>query len=172
MFAGPIAVNQWYGFSWMSPAPTTATTGNSTPSVDAVIFNPGASPWTFNLAGPAEVIAVDGFSSGERFEIFDFGTSLGLTGFAPPGTGGCSGGDGPLYCLADPHYSNGFFLLGAGNHSITIGVQMGQSAGGAWFEAATVPEPSSLMLVIVGIGVLTSCRLRWASRASPAPQCR
>src|SRR5262249_16193380 len=56
-----------------------------------------APPWTFLApAGGAILTVTDAFQAGDRFQIFDFGTSLGLTS-VPSGSGNC--GSDPVSCL-------------------------------------------------------------------------
>ena len=104
---------------------------------------------------------VDGFHSGDQFQVFDFGVSLGLTSSVASGVDGCSGGNGPIHCLADSRFSNGSFSLGAGSHSMTISTVAGETSGGAWFEVASgVPEPYSFLLVGLGLGLIAWRRRR------------
>src|SRR5882672_8473332 len=56
-----------------------------------------APPWTFAAPQGAVLIVTDAFVAGDRFQVFDFGISLGLTS-VPIGNGDC--GDDPVVCLA------------------------------------------------------------------------
>ena len=87
-------------------------------------INPGADtttapPWTFS--GPASLLVLDLFLSGDQFQVFDNSVSLGLTS-APGVTIQC--GQvliGDIGCaLADLDFSRGVYVFGPGNHSITI----------------------------------------------------
>jgi hypothetical protein len=127
------------------------------------VFNPGDSPWTITLLSPAYIVVVDGFESVDRYEILDAGVSLGLTSSPTVGRYGCAGGDGPEHCLADSRYSSGTFLLGAGNHTLSILAYSGNSPGIGWFQVDSspdVPEPSTLSLVgLAGLAILAWRRM-------------
>jgi PEP-CTERM motif-containing protein len=116
-----------------------------------------APPWTFLAASGATLTVTDAFISGDRFEIFDFGASIGLTS-APAASGGVDCGDDPVVCLATPGISNGAFALGAGPHAITIVPTLSPDGGGsAYFRVdgatAAVPEPTSLLLLLSGLAL-------------------
>jgi hypothetical protein len=124
-----------------------------------------ASPWEFLApTDGATLTLVDAFLSGDRFELFDFGTSLGLTSASVVGRD-C--GDDPLVCLADPGMSQGAFLFGAGAHSISILPTSAPDFGGTgYFKVvtgggpATVPEPGVLLLFSAGLLVILAMRTR------------
>jgi hypothetical protein len=164
-FAGPVNLDQWYGFAWSGTALPLATYGYDTASADASVLNPGDSPWTITLTAPAYLVLVDGYSSGDRFEAFDGAVSLGLTSLVAAGAQECAGGDGPIHCLADNRFSSGSFLLGVGDHSLSITTVSGSTSGAAWFEVdevdAGIPEPSTLSLVgLAGFAILAWRRQR------------
>src|SRR5207249_508896 len=90
-----------------------------------------APPWTFS--GPATITVLDLFLRGDRFELLDNAVSQGQTSVVVNDGGGtCSNNIGN--CLADLTYSRGVFVLGAGNHSLTINVI--QNAAGSVSGAA------------------------------------
>lgn len=116
-----------------------------------------APPWTFTAPASGVNLGVtDAFGAGDRFEVFDFGVSLGLTSAFNP-SGDC--GDDPVACFADANMSSGIFALAAGDHSITIVLRDtvvgpdGPTGGSGYLIAAAdngggvVPEPTSLMLL-------------------------
>ena len=106
-----------------------------------------APPWTF--AGAAQLTITDVFESGDRFEVFDFGVSLGLTSASVIGAD-C--GDDPVPCLANAAISHGSFFLGAGPHSITlVAVDSPGGLGTGYLMVALVPEPSILLLLAIGV---------------------
>lgn len=103
------------------PGCTPSSGGNS-------VFG-AAPPWTFTASPDGATLTVtDAFLRGDRFEIFDFGASIGTT--SAVGTGGDCG-DNPDPCLADPLVSHGIFPLGPGPHSITIKASASPFGSGA-----------------------------------------
>lgn len=163
-FAGPINVDQWYGFWWGDTPTPVSTIGWDTPSVDAAVLNPGDSPWTITLTAPAYLVVVDGFMTLDQFEVFDGAVSLGLTSLSTVFADECAGGNGPEHCLADGRYTRGSFLLGVGSHSISIMTTTNPyPPGDAWFRVddGGVPEPSTLSLVgLAGFAILAWRRKR------------
>lgn len=114
-----------------------------------------APPWTFVAPAEGVVLAVtDAFASGDRFELFDFGVSLGLTSL-PGAAGTVDCGDDPLVCLGTVGISSGSFLLAAGNHSLTLRPVLSPSGLGSGFLSVNpVPEPASLSLFGGGLAFL------------------
>ena len=137
----------------------------------------GDPPWTFN-AGAAGVTltVVDGYLTGDQFEVFDSGASLGRTS-TPVIGGDC--GENPDHCLADPDSSKRVFRLAPGPHSITIiavaapfFAQFG--SGTAYFRVrsmstAAAPIPtlgqwSQVILVLLMLGAIGWSRRRQQGR--------
>jgi hypothetical protein len=163
--AGPIALGDWleFGFSEAGvpatgcdpadPAGPFCIPSSGTPTT--VLDTP---PWTFTAPAEGVTLTVtDSFESGDRFEIFDFGVSIGLTSL--PGAGALVNcGDDPATCLATAGISSGLFSLAAGNHSLTIIPLLAPTEGGSGFlrADAIVPEPATLLLV--GSGLILSIR--------------
>jgi PEP-CTERM motif len=113
--------------------------------------------WTFTSSDPIALTVTDAFQSGDQFEIFDFGVSLGFT--SVPARGVNCGSD-PLTCLATPGISTGVFALNAGAHSLTINA-VNDSFGAGYFQASAVPEPASLLLFGSGlVGIVARLRRR------------
>jgi hypothetical protein len=168
--AGPIVPDSFYEFSYTEVGfPATGCTP-ADPSAPFCIASLGTStqfldapPWTFAApAAGALLSVVDAFESGDRFEAFDFGVSLGLTS-APGDPEDC--GDDPAPCLADSDMSQGFFALSAGPHSITlVPVASPGGSGAGYLRWATVPEPATIALVASGLVALAHPHRRRGAR--------
>jgi len=159
--AAPVNLDQWYtfGFGGVGSALESGVGfGIGQQSVAA----PDA-PWTFNCGAAGCTLTVtDGFNSGDQFELFDNLAFIGMTSVPTPGD---SCGNDELACLADPDFSHGAFLLAAGAHSITGAMLLSPFGGGAGFfliEAASVPEPGSLLLSALALLSLAALRRRFA----------
>ena len=160
--ASPIVLGTWYEFGF-STAGTPATGCDPEdpagpfciPSSGTPTSFAGAPPWTFNSAGGTQLTVTDAFNAGDRFQIFDFGVSIGLTSL-PVGSADC--GDDPVPCLANPNVSHAQFNLAAGAHSITITPTLAPTGGGTGYfivnGAAAVPEPSTCILLLSGLFTL------------------
>lgn len=161
--AGPIVLGDWlqFGFS-EAGTPATGCDPND-PAGPFCIPSSGtptsfldAPPWTFTApADGATLTVTDVFASGDRFELFDFGISLGFTSL-PAATTIVDCGDDPATCLVTAGISSGLFLLSAGNHSLTLIPTLAPSDGGSGFlrvdaGGAAVPEPGTLLLVATGV---------------------
>jgi hypothetical protein len=110
----------WLQFSWFNL--NTQALGCSPADPQGLVCDPssgatfvGAAPWTFS--GAATLKVVDGFATGDRYEVFDNGVSIGQTSIPTSGT---TCGADPAACDANASASKGTFNLGAGSHSITI----------------------------------------------------
>jgi YVTN family beta-propeller protein len=118
-----------------------------------------APPWTFVAPIQGVILTVtDAFTSGERFQVFDFGASLGLTS-APVLGADC--GDDPVPCLSTAGISKGLFHLNSGNHSITIIPTISPDGGGSgYLSADPVPEPMTSALLAAGLAAVAFLRRR------------
>jgi hypothetical protein len=169
VLAGPIIPGTWGEFSFTDTGieargcdPADPAGGFCIPSSGTPTVFLDAPTWTFVApAGGATLIVTDAFESGDRFEIFDFGVSLGFTSL-PSAAGLVDCGDDPVVCIATAGMSSGSFLLGAGNHAITLVPTLSPSGGGAGYllVSAAVVEPGSLMLVGLGLTCLALLRRR------------
>jgi YVTN family beta-propeller protein len=115
-----------------------------------------APPWTLTAPVQGVVLTVtDAFTAGDRFQVFDFGVSLGLTS-APFGSTDC--GDDPVPCLSIPGISSARFGLNAGGHSLTITPMLSTGGGSAYLRADVVPEPGTWLLFAAGFAALVLLR--------------
>jgi len=164
--AGPIVLGTWLEFGFGTAGTPATGCDPADPSGPFCIPSSGtptsflnAPPWTFQApAQGAVLIVTDAFLAGDRFQVFDFGASIGLTS-APSGSADC--GDDPVPCLATSGISKGSFLLVSGNHSLTITPTLAPGGGGsAYLRVDPVPEPSAWILLGGGLAAL------WLSRRS------
>lgn len=153
--ADPILLDQWYTFGF-------GGTGSSLVSGAAAILgtNPVsiAAPdpsWTFTLAQAGSLTVIDGFNSGDQFEITNFGIAIGITS-APVLESNC--GNDITACLNNAAMSQGTFNLGAGNYSIGGTATASPFGGGAGFfrvsSVAPVPEPATWAMMLLGFGAV------------------
>lgn len=168
--AGSIALDVFHQFSFTDAGVQARGCAPADPEGEFCVESSGtpalfldAPAWTFS-AGPAgaRLTVLDAFLSTERFEIFDFGVSIGLTSL--PGEADC--GDDPADCLANAAMSTGLFRLGAGEHSITLVPLLSDGLGSGFLRVvADVPEPASVALIL-------GCALAAAGLRRRPPQVR
>jgi hypothetical protein len=112
----------------------------------------GAPAWTFVAPmGGTVLIVTDAFTTGDIFQVLDFGKMIGTTSTVVPSPYNC--GSDPVPCSMDVRMSNGQFLLTGGDHSITIiDTTDPYGAGAAYFHVGplNVAEPSTIALVLGG----------------------
>jgi hypothetical protein len=114
--------------------------------------------FTFTAASLVRLDVTDAHMDGDRFQVLDFGVSLGLTS-VPTDDG--SDTDSPDAAFADLRWSSGTFLLGVGAHSIelvTVQAATGFADGTGYLRA--VPEPSTWAVVAATFGGLLMMRKR------------
>ena len=103
--AGPIDVGVWYEFTFTDAGVPAVGCFPNDPDGNFGIPSSGtpttfldAPPWTITVPDVGALLTVtDAFLSGDRFEIFDFGVSIGLTS---PAAEQVDTGDDPVPSLA------------------------------------------------------------------------
>jgi hypothetical protein len=105
----------------------------------------GPRPWTFFApAGfQTQITITDAFEAGDQFQVFDFGSPIGITSPTVPEAAFC--GTNPDVCLLVPEMSSAVIEVEAGEqHSITIVPLVSPfGAGSAYFRIDLVPEPAT-----------------------------
>jgi len=169
VLAGPILGSTWYEFGFTDVGVSATGCDPADPGGPFCIPSSGtpttfldAPPWTFTALSSTALTVTDAFTSGDRFEVFDFGISIGFTSLPVAGAF-VDCGDDPAVCLATAGMSVGTFVLAAGDHSITLSPILSPDGGGAGYlriAAAAVPEPGTLALAMLGLLSLYPLRLR------------
>lgn len=118
--------------------------------------------FTITLASATLVTVVDGGFSGDRYQVFDNGSLLGLTSSAPNSYPTSLGLNFDA-ALASGTYSTASFLLAAGTHDLTgllalsalddANQPLDSSVGGLRLEP--VPLPGAALLFLSGSGLLS-----------------
>lgn len=166
--AGAIPLDTFLQFSFGAAGTAAKGCAPADPDGDFCVASSGtptafldAPAWTFEApVGGATLTVVDAFLSGDQFEIFDFGVSLGMTTSQIPRVE-LDCGDDPVVCLANPFFDSAVFALGAGLHSLTlVATEAPNELGSGYLQitAAVVPEPASLVLVFGGLAAAFGSR--------------
>lgn len=146
----PVATDTWYWFDAYSDV------------TDAPWVDENYDPLEFDvtLARAAVLLVVDNGYTGDRYEVFANGVSLGLT--SVPG----NAGDTFLFdfddAAADQRWSHGEFVLAAGTYSITgraVSFAPDTFAASGGLMLTPVPEPGTFALLGAG-GILILGALR------------
>jgi hypothetical protein len=150
-----IALNQWYTFTWGGTGSSFANVDSGELGINPASIGAPDPAWTFTLPTGGTLTIVDGFASGDQFNVTDSGVSLGDTS-VPIAGGACA--NNITACLANADMSKGVFALGAGSHSIDGTAIASPFGGGAGFFEVTstgaTPLPGALPLFATGLGAL------------------
>lgn len=160
--AGPIPADVWLEFSFGAVSDPVRGCDPLDP-LGPICLGSGlvealdAPPWTFTSGAAGVLTVTDAGDSGDRFEVFDFGTSLGLTSVpAASGAAQCAPDPlDPIDCLATAGMSSGIFALAAGAHSLTLATVASNDSGLGFLRVSaplvTVPEPSAVALLAAAL---------------------
>ena len=168
----------WYDFYTVANG-NPATIAGASGGFSGFYTDAPSPAWTFTVpSGQSyDFRVVDGGHQGDTFSVFNNGSLVGSTSPTANNTGHPCGGleadtTDPAICWDDPLMSQGTFVFGPGDYSITITWDQ-QVSGGAstlqWFELgqapveAGVPEPSTWLMLasgmlLMGIGALRKFR--------------
>lgn len=103
--------------------------------------------FSFELLMPGVLVVTDAFMAGDRFEVFNHGSSLGLTSVAAAFEDWIGNYDD---AAADSRWSTGFWNLPAGSYLISglvTASPFGSGGGAIRVDPAPVPEPGTLVLL-------------------------
>lgn len=150
--ADNIGLGVWYAFDFQGTG--SPLLGGGSPGTSPAGVSAPTAPWTITLSTPSRLLVTDVEISGDRFEIFDNGVSIGLTS-APVVDFNRNVGECISCALAISDYSRGVFILPAGVNVLS-GTQLGviNFGDGDFIIKSGIPEPATWSLMLVGFGGL------------------
>jgi hypothetical protein len=127
--------------------------------LDAPVFDDAAQSAQFELTldRAALLQVTDAGFAGDRFEVIANGVRLGFTSAATAGD--TDAGLDYDATFASPDWSHGSWLLAAGTYTITgIASESAFGAGLGALRVAEVPEPTTVAMLLTGLGLLGAKR--------------
>ena len=122
-----LVAGTWYAVGFDGPGTALSPCAGCQPSTNPSSVAVPAAPWTITVAAGQQLVMVDAWRSGDQFQLFSNGATLGTT--SAPTSGGDCGSD--LTCaMGDARFSQGSFVLSAGTHTLT-----GLQVAGEWGAA-------------------------------------
>lgn len=119
--------------------------------------------FTFTLTGHANLTVVDGYVSGERFEIFSNGVSRGLTKSGVEDASRVSNRYDEA--LTNPDFSSRTFRFGPGTYTISIlvnnrGATELRGLAALRLDTAPVPVPAAGLMLVTALGAAFALKRR------------
>lgn len=119
--------------------------------------------FTFTLSGFANLTVVDGYVSGDRFEILSNGTSRGLTRSGVDDVSRVSNRYDEA--LTNPDFSSRVYRFGPGSYSISILVNHRaptetRGLAAVRLDTAPVPVPAAGLTLVTALGAVAALRRR------------
>jgi hypothetical protein len=118
-------------------------------------------PYTFTLSNDSTLKVTDAYRTGDRFQIFNSGSSLGFTSL--PIASAVDARDDYDLSYSDARWSSGTWVLGAGSYSITGLTTVSPFGGGDGALMVSsgvpgVPIPAAGLMLLTGLAGFAGLR--------------